>query len=128
MNIIVIYVPFLSYHCYPALFVPCILMVTCWECADLLDFLCVVFSCVFVSFAIGVPGQVWLVGSNNFSAQFIKIISHYKIIGYNINVLKQTACLVVNQITVGNFAFLFNCTPVGRTSDSTMVPTLRIIY
>ena len=59
-----------------------------------------------------------IVGSNNFSAQFIKIISHYKKIGYDINVLQQTACLVVNPITVGNFAFLFNCTPVGRTSDS----------
>ena len=56
-----------------------------------------------------------IVGSNNFSAQFIKIISQYKKIGYNINVLQQTACLVVNPITVGNFAFLFNCTPVGRT-------------
>ena len=53
-----------------------------------------------------------IVGSNNFSAQFIKIISHYKKIGYNINVLQQTACLVVNLITVGNFAFLFNCTMV----------------
>ena len=62
-----------------------------------------------------------IVGSNNFSAQLI--ISHYKKIGYNINVLQQTACLVVNPITVGNFAFLFNCTPVGRTSDSMMVPT-----
>ena len=58
------------------------------------------------------------VGSNNFSAQFIKTISHNKKIGYNINVLQLTACLVVNPITVGNFAFLFNCTPVGRTSDS----------
>ena len=64
-----------------------------------------------------------IVGSYNFSAQFIKIISHYKKIGYNINVLQQTACLVVNPITVGNFAFLFICTPVGRTSDSMMVPT-----
>ena len=64
-----------------------------------------------------------IVGSNNFSAQFIKIISHYKKIGYNINVLQQTACLVVNPITVGNFAFLFNCTLVGRTSDSMMVLT-----
>ena len=63
-----------------------------------------------------------IVGSNTFSAQFIKIISHYKKIGYNINVLEQTACLVVNLITVGNFAFLFNCTPVGRTSDSMTVP------
>ena len=64
-----------------------------------------------------------IVGSNNFLAQFIKIISHYKKIGYNINLLQQTACLVVNPITVGNFAFLFNCTLVGRTSDSMMVPT-----
>ena len=64
-----------------------------------------------------------IVGSSYFSAQFIKIISHYKRIGYNINVLQQTACLVVNPITVGNFAFFFNCTLVGRTSDSMMVPT-----
>ena len=33
-----------------------------------------------------------MVGSNNFSAQFIEIISNYKKIGYNINVLPQTAC------------------------------------
>ena len=69
-----------------------------------------------------------IVGSNNFSAQFIKLISHYKKIGYDINVLQQTACLVVNPITVGNFAFLFNCTRMGRTSDSMMVPTKRLIY
>ena len=66
-----------------------------------------------------------IVGSNNFSAQFIEIIFLYKKIGYNINVLvlQQTACLVVNPITVGNFAFLYNCTSVGRTSDSMTVPT-----
>ena len=64
-----------------------------------------------------------IVGSNNFSAQFIKIISHYKKIGYNINVLQQTACLGVNPVTVVNFAFLFGGTSVGRTSDSMMVPT-----
>ena len=62
-----------------------------------------------------------IVGSNIFSVPFFKIISHYKKIGNNINVLQQTACLVVNPITVGNFAFIFNCTPVGRTSDSMMV-------
>ena len=56
-----------------------------------------------------------IVGSDNFSVQFLKIISHYKKIGYNIHVLQQTACLVVNPITVGNFAFLFNCTPADRT-------------
>ena len=69
-----------------------------------------------------------IVGSYNFSAQFIKIISHNKMIGYTINVLQQTACLVVNPIRVGNFAFLFACMPVGRTSDSMMVPTSRLIY
>ena len=69
-----------------------------------------------------------IVGSYNFSAQFIKIISHYKKIGYNINVLQQTACLVVNPITVGDFAFLFNCMSVSLTSDSMTVPTYRLIY
>ena len=64
-----------------------------------------------------------IVGSNNFSAQFIKIISHYNKIAYNINVLQQTASLVVNLITVGKFAFLFNCALVGLTSGSMMVPT-----
>ena len=66
-----------------------------------------------------------IVGSNNISAKFVKIISHYKKIGCNINVLQQTACLVVNPIMVGNFAFLFNCMPVGRTSDSMMVSDLK---
>ena len=69
-----------------------------------------------------------IVSSNNFSVLFIKIISHYKKISYNINVLQRTACLVVNPITVGNFAFLFNCTLVGRTSDSMTVMTQRHIY
>ena len=64
-----------------------------------------------------------IVGFNNFSAQFIKIISHYKKVSYNISVFQQTACLVVNSITVGNFAFLCNCRLVGRTSDSMAVST-----
>ena len=50
-----------------------------------------------------------IVGSNNFTTQFIKIISHYKKIVYYINVLQQTACLVVNPIMDGNYAFHFNC-------------------
>ena len=64
-----------------------------------------------------------IVGSNNCSAQFIKIISHFKKIGYNINVLQQTACLVVKSIKVGSFAFVFDCKPVCRTSESLMVLT-----
>ena len=36
-----------------------------------------------------------IVGSNNFSAYFIKINSNYKKIGYNINALQQTAHLIL---------------------------------
>ena len=43
-----------------------------------------------------------IVGSYNFSAQFIEIFSIKKIC-YNLNELQQTACLVVKPITVGNF-------------------------
>ena len=64
-----------------------------------------------------------IVGSGGFSARFIRVVSHCGGVGYNVDVLRRAACLVVNPITVGNFAFLFNCTPVGRTSDSMMVPT-----
>ena len=35
----------------------------------------------------------------------------------------KSACLVFNPITINNFASLFNCTPVGRASDSMMAPT-----
>ena len=37
--------------------------------------------------------------------------------------VQQTACLVVNPITFGNFAFLFNYRPAGWPSDFMMVPT-----
>ena len=50
---------------------------------------------------------------NDFSTQFRKIILRYKKIGYNINIIRQTACMVVNPITVNNFASLFNCTPAS---------------
>ena len=37
--------------------------------------------------------------------------------------LQQTACLVVSPNMVGNFAFLFHCALVDRTSDSMTVLT-----
>ena len=64
-----------------------------------------------------------IVGRADFSDQFRKIIVCHKRIGYNINIMRQSACLVFNPITVNNFASLFNCTPVGRASDSMVVPT-----
>ena len=64
-----------------------------------------------------------IVGRADLSDQFRKIIVRYKRIRYNINIMRQSACLVFNPITVNNFASLFNCTPVGRASDSVMAPT-----
>ena len=45
--------------CHAFLSVYCNLVVTCWERAKLLAFLCVMFYCVFVTFLCGVLGQVW---------------------------------------------------------------------
>ena len=45
-----------------------------------------------------------IVGSNIFSTHFIKIITYYKKIGYYINALQQTACLVVSPVRVSIFA------------------------
>ena len=109
---------------------------------------------VFSYFAFGFEGRIWdliisvpghclsfylvykfkkIVSRNDFSDQFRKIIIRYKRIGYNMNVMRETACLVVNvmretvclvvnPIAVNNFADLFNCTPVGRASDLMMAP------
>ena len=57
------------------------------------------------------------------SDQFREVIMRYKRIGYNINVMRQSACLVISPITVDTFASLFNCTLIGRASDSVMGPT-----
>ena len=61
-------------------------------------------------------------GMTDFSDQFRKIIMRYERIGYNLNVMRQSACLVINPITVDGYAALFNCTPVDRESDSMMAP------
>ena len=69
-----------------------------------------------------------IVGRADFSDQLRKIIVRYKRIGYNINIMRQSACLVFNPITVNNFASLFNCTPMGRASDSMMAPTKSYLF
>ena len=64
-----------------------------------------------------------LIGINDFSFQYRKIITRYRRIGYNLNIMRQSACLVFNPIMIDNYAAFFNCTLVGRTSDSMMAPT-----
>ena len=46
-----------------------------------------------------------IIGKYDFSYHFKKIIVRFKNIGYNIDVLLQTACLVVNPIKDNSFAY-----------------------
>ena len=64
-----------------------------------------------------------IMGTTDFSDQFRKILMRHKRIGYDLNVIRQSACLVINSIMVDNLAALFDCTPVDRASDSMMAPT-----
>ena len=59
-----------------------------------------------------------IVGKTNVSDRFKKIIKRYINVGYNLDVMRQSACLVLNPITVYSYGFLFNCTTVGQASDS----------
>ena len=52
-----------------------------------------------------------------------RLIMRYKRVGYNLNVMRQSKCLVINPITVDGYAALFNCTPVDQASESMMAPT-----
>ena len=65
-------------------------------------------------------------GRTDFSDQFRKVIIRHRRIGYNLNVMRQSACLVINSIKVDNFAVLSNCTPVDRASDSYDGPDLKL--
>ena len=59
-----------------------------------------------------------IVGKSTFPEQFRKLIKRYKRIGYSLDIMLQTACLVVNPIIVDGYASLFNCTTAFRASDS----------
>ena len=48
-----------------------------------------------------------IIGKNNFPYHFKKIIVHYKKIVFYIDVLRQTACLIVNPIKANSFALPF---------------------
>ena len=59
-----------------------------------------------------------IVRKSNFIDQFKKIAKRYIRVGYNLDIMRQFACLVLNPITVYSYGFLFNCTTVGQASDS----------
>ena len=50
-----------------------------------------------------------IVGKSNFSEIFRKLINRYKSIGYSLDIMRQTECLVVNSAIVDSYASHFNC-------------------
>ena len=52
-----------------------------------------------------------IVGKSKFSEQFRKLISRYKRVGYSRDIMRQTACLVINPIIVDGYASLFRFGP-----------------
>ena len=59
-----------------------------------------------------------IVRKPNFSGQFKKIIKRYEKVGYYLDVMRQSACLVLNQSQFILYGFLFNCMTVGQGSYS----------
>ena len=64
-----------------------------------------------------------IVGKPIFSNQFKKIVKRYIRVGYNLDIMRQSAHLVLNPIMVYSYGFIFNCTTVSQASDSTTALT-----
>ena len=58
-----------------------------------------------------------------FCYQCKKSIKRYQKAGYNMVIMPQSACPVVNPITVCSYDFLLNCTTAGQSSDSMTILT-----
>ena len=59
-----------------------------------------------------------IVGKSNFLEQYRKLNNRYKRIDYSLDIMRQTACLVINPIIVDGYTSLFNCMTAVRSSDS----------
>ena len=55
-----------------------------------------------------------IVGKPNFSDQFKNIVKRHIRVRYSLDVMQQSACLVLNPIMVYSYGFLFNCRTVGK--------------
>ena len=53
-----------------------------------------------------------IIGNPNFSDLFRRIVKRFRRTGYNLDIIRQTACLVFNPIMVDDYAALFSCTAV----------------
>ena len=53
-----------------------------------------------------------IIGNPNFSNLFKRIVNRFKTAGYSLDIMRQTACLVFNQIIVEGYAALLSCMAV----------------
>ena len=90
-----------------------VLQTSWWGRLLSLSSLCLVIIAWLVSRYHGFVCSLWL-------WYFLIILTNYF---YNMDIMRQYACLVVNPITVQSYGFLFNCTTVGQASDSMMALT-----
>ena len=56
-----------------------------------------------------------------------KVIFKNQCVDYDMDIKHQSACLVINPITVKSYSFLFNCTMVGQGSNSLTILTKTFI-
>ena len=68
--------------------------------------------------------KIWFINNlrknienSNFSDLFKRIVNRFKK-GYNLDIMRQTACLVFNPIMVECYAALLSCTAAVQASDT----------
>ena len=61
-----------------------------------------------------------IIGNQNLSDLFKRIVNRFKRAEDTFDIMRQTACLVFNPIMVEGYAALFSCTAVVQASDSMM--------
>ena len=59
-----------------------------------------------------------IIGNLNFSDLFRSIVKRFRRTGYNLDIMRQNACLVFNPIMFDDNAALFSCTAVVQAWDS----------
>ena len=58
-----------------------------------------------------------LAGLNIKKSQYKNKIKRYKRVGYNMDIIRQSACLFVNPIAVDSYGLLFDCQTVCQAED-----------
>ena len=59
-----------------------------------------------------------IIGNQNFSYLFKRIVNRFNRAGYTLDIMRQAACLVLSPIRVEVYAALFSCMAVVQAIDS----------